>query len=139
MAARFVFSQEAEAQLLEILDYLANESESAAVRVRDALYDAVGLLAESPGIGHTRERPDGPTAQVLDRLLVPRCLRSGEPTAHDHRGASRRPRCRKASAGLIAHWSVWAFDCRQRHKCSRVNYRGLAVVCGSTSMKIGFE
>jgi plasmid stabilization system protein ParE len=55
MAARFVFTEEAELQLLEILDYVANESESAAVRVRNAIYDAVGLLAERPGIGHTRE------------------------------------------------------------------------------------
>lgn len=55
MAARFVFAEEAELQLLEILDYVANESESAAVRVRDAIYDAVALLAERPGIGHTRE------------------------------------------------------------------------------------
>lgn len=45
----------AETQLLEILDYLADESESAAVRVRQAIDDAVGKLAERPGIGHTRE------------------------------------------------------------------------------------
>lgn len=55
MASRFVFTEEAETQLLEILDYLAGESESAAVRVRDAIYHAVGKLAERPGIGHTRE------------------------------------------------------------------------------------
>lgn len=61
MAARFVFTEQAETQLLEILDYLADESESAAVRVRDAIYGAIRKLAESPGIGHTRkdltERP----------------------------------------------------------------------------------
>jgi plasmid stabilization system protein ParE len=55
MVSRFIFTEEAETQLLEILDHLADESESAAVRVRDAVYDAVGKLAESPGIGHTRE------------------------------------------------------------------------------------
>ena len=55
MAPRFVFTEDAEMQLLEILDYLADESESAAIRVRDAIYDAVGKLAERPGIGHTRE------------------------------------------------------------------------------------
>jgi toxin ParE1/3/4 len=55
MASRFIFTEEAETQLLEILDHLADESESAAVRVRDAVYDAVGKLAESPGIGHTRQ------------------------------------------------------------------------------------
>jgi plasmid stabilization system protein ParE len=48
-------TEDAEIQLLEILDYVADESESAAIRVRDAIYDAVGKLAERPGIGHTRE------------------------------------------------------------------------------------
>ena len=55
MTPRFVFTEEAETQLLEILGNLADESESAAVRVRDAIYDAVGKLAERPGIGHTRQ------------------------------------------------------------------------------------
>lgn len=55
MAARFVFTEEAEGQLLEILGFLASESESAAVRVSDAIYDAIAKLAESPGIGHTRQ------------------------------------------------------------------------------------
>jgi len=55
MTPRFVFTEEAETQLLKILGYLADESESAAVRVRDAIYDAVGKLAERPGIGHTRQ------------------------------------------------------------------------------------
>lgn len=54
-APRFVFTEDAETQFFEILDYLANESEEAAVRVRDAIYDAVRKLAETPGIGHTRE------------------------------------------------------------------------------------
>jgi len=55
MTPRFVFTEEAERQLLGILDYLAGESESAAVRVRGAIYDAVRKLAERPGIGHARE------------------------------------------------------------------------------------
>jgi plasmid stabilization system protein ParE len=55
MASRFIFTEEAETDLLEILDYLADERESAAVRVRDAIYDAVEKIAERPGIGHTRE------------------------------------------------------------------------------------
>lgn len=55
MSTRFVFTEEAEGQLLEILDFLADESESAAVRVGDAIYDALGKLAENPGVGHTRE------------------------------------------------------------------------------------
>jgi plasmid stabilization system protein ParE len=55
MASRFVFTELAETQLLEILDYLANESESAAVRVRQAIYETIEKLAEAPGIGHTRQ------------------------------------------------------------------------------------
>ena len=55
MTARFAFTEEAETQILEIVDYLAGESESAAIRVRDAIYDAVGKLADRPSIGHTRE------------------------------------------------------------------------------------
>jgi plasmid stabilization system protein ParE len=55
MTSRFVFTEEAETEILEIVDYLAGESESAAIRVRDAIYDAVGKLADGPSIGHTRE------------------------------------------------------------------------------------
>jgi|tagenome__1003787_1003787.scaffolds.fasta_scaffold20721873_2 plasmid stabilization system protein ParE len=55
MAARFAFTEAAETQLLEILDYLADESEAPALRVRNAIYDAVDKLADNPGIGHTRE------------------------------------------------------------------------------------
>lgn len=55
MAARFVFTEAAETQLLEILDYLADENEAAALRVRNAIYVAVDKLADNPGIGHTRE------------------------------------------------------------------------------------
>ena len=55
MATRFIFTEEAEQQLLDILDYLATDSDEAAVRVRDAIYDAVRKIAGRPGIGHTRE------------------------------------------------------------------------------------
>ena len=70
MASRFIFTEEAETQLLEILDHLADESESAAVRVRDAVYDAVGKLAESPRHRPHARRPDQPATQVLECLLV---------------------------------------------------------------------
>lgn len=51
MGSRFTFTEEAETQLVETLDHLAGEREAAAVRVRQAIYDAVGKLAERPGIG----------------------------------------------------------------------------------------
>jgi plasmid stabilization system protein ParE len=62
MPPRFVFTEEAERQLVEVLDYLTAESERAAVHVRDAIYDAIGKLANSPGIDHTR-------ADLTDRPL----------------------------------------------------------------------
>jgi plasmid stabilization system protein ParE len=55
MSPRFIFTEEAETQLLDILGYLAAENEAAAVRVRNAIYDAVSTLAETPGIGHARD------------------------------------------------------------------------------------
>jgi plasmid stabilization system protein ParE len=55
MSPRVVFTEEAERQLLGILDYLAGESESAAVRVRDAINDSIERLADKPQIGHTRK------------------------------------------------------------------------------------
>ena len=64
MAPRFIFSEEAEAQLLEILDYLAADSETAATRVRDAIYDAVQRLA---GMGHA---PDDLTDRPVKFWVV---------------------------------------------------------------------
>ena len=55
MAARFVVTEQAETHLLEILDYLADQSEPAAIRVRQAIYDTIEKLAENPGIGHVRQ------------------------------------------------------------------------------------
>jgi plasmid stabilization system protein ParE len=55
MARRFVLTEEAETHLLEILDHVATKSETGAVRVRDAIYEAIERLAQMPGIGHTRE------------------------------------------------------------------------------------
>ena len=53
MTSRFIFTEAAETQLFEVLDYLADDSESAAVRVRHAIYDGVG---NSP---RGRASPDG--------------------------------------------------------------------------------
>ena len=48
MTARAVFTAEAEAQLLDIFDHIAADSEEAAVCVQHALYDAANRLAETP-------------------------------------------------------------------------------------------
>ena len=54
MSATFVFTEEAENQLLDIIDHISAESEEAAVRVRQAIHDAASRLAGTPEMGHTR-------------------------------------------------------------------------------------
>ncbi len=51
----FILTNSAEAQLNEILDYVARDSVAAALKVHDALMSSAGHLAEMPEIGHTRE------------------------------------------------------------------------------------
>ena len=50
----FVLTPAAEGDMLDILEYVARDSEAAALRVIDALEDAMQLLADRPGIGHLR-------------------------------------------------------------------------------------
>lgn len=54
MAARFQLTETAEDQIGDIVEFIAQDSEEAAVRVRNALYAAFELLASAPGIGHWR-------------------------------------------------------------------------------------
>lgn len=54
MTSRYQLSQNAAAEIDQILDYLAEQSEDAAFRVGSALIEAFELLAEQPGIGHWR-------------------------------------------------------------------------------------
>lgn len=55
MTGRFVFTEDAEAHLEEIIGYLSLDSEEAAVAVRNALYEGASRLAEMPEMGHKRE------------------------------------------------------------------------------------
>jgi plasmid stabilization system protein ParE len=55
MTARFRFAPEAEAQLAEIIDYIAADSEAAARRVLNGVHEALEKLAEMPQMGHTRD------------------------------------------------------------------------------------
>jgi len=55
MSAWFRFTPEAEAQLSEIIDYIATDSEDSARRVLKGVHEALERLAEMPEIGHTRE------------------------------------------------------------------------------------
>jgi toxin ParE1/3/4 len=51
----FVLTPRAEQDLIDIWDYIANDSVPAAHRVLDALEGAINRLAQNPGIGHMRE------------------------------------------------------------------------------------
>lgn len=51
----FTVTPEAKRDLEAIIEYIAAESPSAAVSVRDKLYDAFQKLGETPGAGHYRE------------------------------------------------------------------------------------
>ncbi len=50
----FVLTPLAEDDIREILDYIGHDNPSAVPRVADALRDGMRLIAERPGIGHTR-------------------------------------------------------------------------------------
>ena len=52
--SQFVLTPAAEGDILDILDYIERENASAATRVFAALSEAMRLIAERPGIGHTR-------------------------------------------------------------------------------------
>jgi plasmid stabilization system protein ParE len=51
---QFVLTPAAEGDLLIILEYLEGERPSAALRVLDALEQAMQFLAENPGVGRVR-------------------------------------------------------------------------------------
>jgi toxin ParE1/3/4 len=55
MAAKFRLTPEADSQLGDILEFIAHESETGAMRVRHAVYDALEQLARMPEMGHTRQ------------------------------------------------------------------------------------
>lgn len=55
MASRFRLSPEATTQLGDIVEFIAEENVDAAVRVRNAIYEACDLLAGMPEMGHLRE------------------------------------------------------------------------------------
>jgi plasmid stabilization system protein ParE len=52
---KYVLNVDAEQDLNEIWEYIADDSIDAADRWIDKLFDAFGSLAQSPGMGHKRE------------------------------------------------------------------------------------
>ena len=69
----------AKGDIFDIWCYLANESEDAADRVEQAIYDACAFVAEAPGRGHSR--PD----------LTPRLLRFWTLTRYPNYSIVYRP------------------------------------------------
>ena len=55
---RFRITHRASADIDEIWTYIAQDNPSAADRVEQQLHDTMNLLAEFPGIGHTRADVD---------------------------------------------------------------------------------
>ena len=55
MSAPYVLTLEAQAHINEIGACIAQDSVDAALKVYDALEEAFGLLAERPGLGHSRQ------------------------------------------------------------------------------------
>ena len=53
--SHYGLTPEAQSNVDEIADFIAEESVDAAIRVLDALEDAFQQLAEMPEMGHTRE------------------------------------------------------------------------------------
>lgn len=48
-------SPDARQDLIDIVEYIADDNLSAAYRLRDRLFAAFDLLAERPGLGHVRD------------------------------------------------------------------------------------
>ena len=80
--ARFVVTPEARADLLDIWNYIAEDSIESADRVLARLYDAFTRLAEAPGMGHPLcpgdQRQPGPILSIYFKVL-PRKLRTARP------------------------------------------------------------
>lgn len=55
MSKTYRLTARAEADVEAIVDFIADDSVDAAVKVVRALEDAFGLLASRPGIGHVRQ------------------------------------------------------------------------------------
>ena len=55
MNSRYRLTLEAQAHVDEIGAYISSDSVDAALKIYDALEEAFELLAQRPGIGHTRE------------------------------------------------------------------------------------
>lgn len=81
------FTPQARRDLLEIWEYIAKDSLDAADRVASAIEDAVRLLAELPGIGHTRTDVSDPRYRFWRVYSYLIAYRFGHGPDRDPRGA----------------------------------------------------
>jgi plasmid stabilization system protein ParE len=109
--SRFVLTAQARADLLEIWNYIAEDSPENADRVLERLYAAFKRLAETPGMGHHRK-----TWRLLPSSteLVSRRRSSSTGSARrlpNNRGASsRHGRCgNKGDVVFVERLSTQAF------------------------------
>lgn len=75
---RYELTDEAEADLAQIVDYIAQQSPRSALKVFDSLHEAMRNLAQFPGMGHRRyELSDEPVLfwKVYSYLIVYRAER----------------------------------------------------------------
>jgi toxin ParE1/3/4 len=74
----FIVSPRAETDIQEIIDYIAQDSPAAAIRVLNELEAAMDLLASFPGIGHPRadvRNPDYRFWNVFNYVVAYRTLK----------------------------------------------------------------
>jgi plasmid stabilization system protein ParE len=87
----YVLAPLAKADIFDIWAYIAENSETAADRVEQAIYDACAFLAEGPSRGHTRPHPlfTGRRRRRFKSLLC--CTESGTSGAFSGSASSQHP------------------------------------------------
>ena len=93
----FVVTPEARADLIEIWNYIAEDSVDGADKVLARIYDAFARLGQTPGMGHHREDLADPRT-ASGRFTPTHRVSLGKDAATDHR---RRPR-RAAVGGFLS-------------------------------------
>jgi plasmid stabilization system protein ParE len=88
----YQLTPEAQSNLDEIADFIAEESVDSALRVLEAFDDAFRRLAEMPELGHVREDLTDRPVKFWSVLLVPDRLRSRQPAPDDPCSVTRRAR-----------------------------------------------
>ena len=89
-------TREAQANVNEITEFIAEDNVDAAIRVLDALEHAFARIAANPEIGHNR---DDLTDRPVAVLFVPDRVRRDERPSHDHCCVAPHAGCRTVVEG----------------------------------------